>query len=75
MSQEIDGVDYGPLTLLVGAWRGDKGMDVAPEPDGEEQSPYYESLVFEASIRIQDETLPFFPVPGTLAPNLETMID
>lgn len=48
MDHVIDGVDYGPLAYLMGTWRGDKGMDVAPEPDGEEQNPYYESLIFEA---------------------------
>lgn len=41
------GVDYGPLVLLVGTWEGDKGLDVAPEPDGEEREPYYEEIVFE----------------------------
>lgn len=39
--------DYGPLTVLLGTWRGDKGLDIAPDPDGKEQNPYYESLVFE----------------------------
>ena len=39
--------DYGPLALLIGTWRGDKGLDIAPDPDGKEQNPYYESLVFE----------------------------
>jgi hypothetical protein len=46
---EIDGIDYGPLACLVGRWEGDKGLDVAPEPDGQEENPYYESLVFEAA--------------------------
>ena len=41
-------VDYGPLAALIGTWRGDKGMDVAPEPDGEERNPFYETIVFEA---------------------------
>ena len=44
----IDGVDYGPLATLVGQWRGDKGMDVAPEPDGDEHNPYFETIDFEA---------------------------
>ena len=39
--------DYGPLTVLLGTWRGDKGLDIAPDPDGKEQNPYYESLIFE----------------------------
>ena len=42
-------VDYGPLAGLIGNWRGDKGMDISPEPDGTEENPYYETLVFEAA--------------------------
>jgi hypothetical protein len=46
----IDGVDYGPLALLIGRWKGDKGMDISPEPDGStEKNPYYEELLFEAA--------------------------
>lgn len=45
----IDGINYGPLAALVGTWEGDKGVDRAPEPDGEERSPYYETIVFEAA--------------------------
>lgn len=45
----IGGVNYGPLAVLIGTWTGDKGVDRAPEPDGEERSPYYETLVFEAA--------------------------
>jgi hypothetical protein len=41
-------IDYGPLTGLIGSWKGDKGMDVAPEPDGTEENPYWETLDFEA---------------------------
>ena len=43
----IDGIDYGPLAGLIGVWEGDKGVDRAPEPDGEERNPYYETIVFE----------------------------
>ena len=32
---EIDGVDYGPLRALIGKWIGDRGVDVAPDSDGE----------------------------------------
>lgn len=39
--------DYGPLKHLFGTWKGDKGIDKAPEPDGEEVNPYYETIVFE----------------------------
>lgn len=40
-------IDYGPLAGLNGTWRGDKGMDVSPEPDGSEESPYRETISFE----------------------------
>ncbi len=40
--------EYGPLAGLIGKWEGDKGMDVAPEPDGAEHNPYYETLTFQA---------------------------
>jgi hypothetical protein len=41
-------IDYGPLTALIGTWQGEKGLDVAPEPEGTEENPYYETIVFEA---------------------------
>lgn len=40
-------VDYGPLGGFIGLWTGDQGLDVAPEPDEDESSAYYERLVFE----------------------------
>lgn len=45
-------VDYGPLQSLIGEWRGDRGMDKAPEQaaaakDGLVQEPYHETLIFE----------------------------
>ncbi len=43
-----DDINYGPLALLIGTWEGDKGVDKAPDPDGEERNLYYETLVFEA---------------------------
>ncbi len=46
MTDEKD-IDYGPLAALVGTWEGDKGLDKAPEPDGTEENPYYETIVFE----------------------------
>ena len=39
--------DYGPLQLLIGTWKGDKGMDIAPQEEGQEENPYYETIVFE----------------------------
>ncbi len=47
MNNKTD-IDYGPLTGLIGSWKGDKGVDVAPEPEGVENNPYYETLIFEA---------------------------
>lgn len=43
----IDGVDYGPLALLAGAWVGNKGLDVSPAPDGgTDNEPYSDELTF-----------------------------
>jgi len=39
-------VDYGPLGRLIGTWRGDKGVDVSPEPEGSETNPYYETITY-----------------------------
>ena len=33
MNKLIDGVDYGPLTQLLGKWIGQKGLDIAPNAD------------------------------------------
>lgn len=41
-------IDYGPLNDLIGIWKGDKGLDVAPEPDGAEENPYFETITFTA---------------------------
>ncbi len=40
-------VDYGPLETLIGTWEGNKGLDVSPEEEGDEKSPYFEKLIFE----------------------------
>ncbi|WP_461518449.1 hypothetical protein [Porticoccus sp.] len=40
---------YGPLASIIDTWKGDSGMDVAPESDGIEQNPYYETLICEAA--------------------------
>ncbi len=42
-------VEYGPLSGLIGTWKGDKGMDVAPDPEGKEENPYYETITFEGA--------------------------
>jgi len=45
---KIKEVDYGPLKKLIGVWKGDKGLDVAPDPDGDEENPYYETITYTA---------------------------
>ncbi len=42
-------MDYGPLSCLIGTWRGRSGTDVAPEPDGPEASAFYETITIEAA--------------------------
>jgi len=39
-------VDYGPLSQLIGTFTGDKGLDIAPDPDGKEENLFYETIVF-----------------------------
>jgi len=39
-------IDYGPLTGLIGTFKGDKGLDIAPDPEGTEKNAYYETIVF-----------------------------
>ena len=43
-----DTIDYGPLQVLIGVWEGAEGLDVAPEPDGSEENPYSDHIVFES---------------------------
>ncbi len=45
MSTVIDDVDYGPLHQLIGTWLGNKGLDVSPEPDGEDKNAYHDHIV------------------------------
>jgi hypothetical protein len=49
MTDTNDQIDYGPLNALIGTWVGDKGLDIAPEPEGSEQNPFHETITFEAS--------------------------
>jgi hypothetical protein len=41
-------VDFGPLTELIGEWQGDHGVDIAPDPDGAETNPYFETITYSA---------------------------
>lgn len=47
MSEVIE-INYGPLKEFIGVWEGDKGMDIAPESDGTEENPYYETITITA---------------------------
>jgi len=38
---------YGPLFPLIGTWEGDKGLNVSPEIDSVERSPYFETITIE----------------------------
>ena len=38
--------DYGPLVNFIGCWKGAKGKDLSPEPDGTEHNEYYETMIF-----------------------------
>jgi len=48
MSNDQQMIDYGPLASLIGRWKGDKGLDISPEEEGEERNHYSEEIVFEA---------------------------
>ncbi len=45
---EMNDVDFGPLVDLIGVWMGEDGVDVAPEPDGAETNPYFETITYSA---------------------------
>ena len=42
-------VNYGPLAGLIGRWKGDKGEDKSPEPEGTEVNQYTETIEFCAA--------------------------
>jgi hypothetical protein len=44
--QDMNEIDYGPLAALIGTWKGDKGQDLSPEPDGTEENTYTETIHF-----------------------------
>ncbi len=47
MNTQVE-IDYGPLSGLIGVWKGDKGLDVAPTTEGESKIPYHETINFSA---------------------------
>lgn len=46
MNKEPQNNLFGPMTNLIGTWSGNKGIDMAPEPDGLDENKYYETIVF-----------------------------
>ncbi len=36
-----------PLLKLIGTWKGNQGVDLAPKPVEDENNPYYEELIIE----------------------------
>jgi len=47
MNKTIDGVDYSPLTLLLGKWIGERGLDKAPDANADPDStPFTDELMF-----------------------------
>lgn len=47
MNTVIDGVDYGPLYQLIGKWIGDKGLDIAPDAEcNQDKSAYIDEITF-----------------------------
>lgn len=49
---ETNNADFGPLQALIGVWKGDDGVDVAPDPDGAETNPYFETITYSAVGRV-----------------------
>ena len=43
MSKNIE----NPLVQLIGVWKGEMGVDIAPKPEEDENNPYYEVLTIE----------------------------
>ena len=47
MNSVIDGVNYGPLALLLGKWIGDRGLDNAPDSDANpDKTDFTDELYF-----------------------------
>ncbi|PCI33918.1 MAG: hypothetical protein COB54_02650 [Alphaproteobacteria bacterium] len=45
MTHDTD-IALGPLAALIGFWSGDKGIDIAPEPDGPDENLYTDTIEF-----------------------------
>lgn len=51
---DVMDIDYGPLTELIGVWSGNRGRDVAPEPDGIEVEAFREALTITAAGEVRN---------------------
>jgi hypothetical protein len=49
-----ENTNYGPLSQLIGQWKGEKGIDLAPEPNGQEENPYYETIDYVAAGNVEN---------------------
>ena len=50
MNSKIDGVDYGPLAMLLGRWVGNKGLDNAPDSNANpDKTEFTDELTFTVS--------------------------
>lgn len=43
----MDKLKGSPLSKLIGTWKGEMGIDIAPKPEIDENNPYYETLTIE----------------------------
>jgi len=51
-----ESIDYGPLSEFIGIWRGNKGLDVSPEPDSAKNNPYSETTTVEIHEKVFEHT-------------------
>ena len=50
MDSVIDGIDYGPLAGLLGQWSGNKGLDVSPDNQAQDdKTAFTDDLTFKVA--------------------------
>lgn len=50
MNNIIEGVDYGPLAMLIGKWVGIRGLDIAPDANAEpDRTEFIDEITFSVS--------------------------
>lgn len=59
--EDIDSEKFnGALFPLIGIWEGNKGIDISPEPDGEEKAAYFETITIAPvgdAVNAEEQTL------------------